>query len=70
MIKALIDKIGGYELLGKNSIFDFLRVFGMIKLSNEGRGRSAHGWSSHMRVGSLSRIGAKLKKQGTLQKNR
>lgn len=37
-------------------------------MNEEGRGRSAHGWSSQMRVGSLSRIGCKAEKQGTLQK--
>ena len=37
-------------------------------MNEEGRGRSAHGWSSQMRVGSLSRIGCKAEKQGTIQK--
>ncbi|MBQ1394138.1 MAG: hypothetical protein IIY81_11555 [Lachnospiraceae bacterium] len=37
-------------------------------MNKEGRGRSAHDWSSQMRVGSLSRIGCKAENQGTLQK--
>lgn len=44
---------------------DFWQVFAIMILSNEGRGRSAHGWSSQTRVGSLSRIGCKAEKQGT-----
>ena len=39
-------------------------------MNEEGRGRSAHGWSSQMRVGSLSRIGCKAEKQGTIQKKK
>lgn len=49
-------------------LFIFLLKSAIIYLNEEGRGRSAHGWSSQMRVGSLSRIGCKAEKQGTLQK--
>ena len=37
-------------------------------MSDEGRGRSAHDWSSQTRVGSLSRIGYYAENQGTIQK--
>ena len=47
---------------------DFLKISDIIQLNEEGRGRSAHDWSSQKRVGSLSRIGCKAEKQGTLQK--
>ena len=49
-------------------ILIFSKISAIIYLNEEGRGRSAHGWSSQMRVGSLSRIGCKAEKQGTLQK--
>lgn len=47
----------------------FSKKSAIIKLNEECRGRSAHDWSSQMRVGSLSRIGCNAEKQGTLQKN-
>lgn len=46
----------------------FLSVFAIMILNKEDRGRSVHGWSSQMRVGSLSRIGLMTENQGTLQK--
>lgn len=48
----------------------FLLKSVIMYLNEEDRGRSAYGWSSQMRVGSLSRIGYEAEKQGTLQKKR
>lgn len=58
----MADRVGNFQL---HIVLYFFVFFVTIHLNKEDRGRSAHGWSSQMRVGSLFRIGCEAEKQGT-----
>ncbi len=66
-----LQKVAEVGIKMLKSFFEslFIPVSAILYLNEEGRGRSAHGWSSHREFGSLSRIGVMPKIEQPLQRN-